>query len=165
MSLKHLASLRDIANFDAVLLYRELFPIGPAVVERLLAMRRRPPLVFDFDDAIFLPNVSEANQVIQALKWPGKVATIIRHSDHVVAGNDYLAEYARRFNPRRNRHSDLRRHHEIRSDCAPVGPRRRAPGRRPIVGWIGSPTTAPYVRALIPCTATRGRKSIRLSCE
>src|SRR5215813_1462035 len=32
LSLKHLASLRDLDGFDAVLLYREMFPIGPAVV-------------------------------------------------------------------------------------------------------------------------------------
>ncbi len=133
-----------------VLLYRELFPIGPAVVERLLAMRRRPPLVFDFDDAIFLPNVSEANQVIQALKWPGKVATIIRHSDHVVAGNAYLAEYARRFNPAVTVIPTCVDTTKFVPTAHPSDHNGGPPDRRPIVGWIGSPTTAPYVRALIP---------------
>jgi len=150
LSLKHLASLRDIADFDVVLLYRELFPIGPAVVERLLGMRRRPPLVFDFDDAIFLPNVSEANQVIQALKWPGKVATIIRHSDRVVAGNTFLAEYARRFNPAVTVIPTCVDTTKFVPAAHPSDRNGGPPDRRPIVGWIGSPTTAPYVRALIP---------------
>ena len=98
LSIKRLDSLRDASRFDLLLIYREMFPIGPAVVERLLAIRRRPPIVFDYDDAIFLQNVSDANSFIRALKTPGKVATIIRHSAHVIAGNEYLAAYARRFN-------------------------------------------------------------------
>ena len=43
--------------------------------------------------------MSDANRLIAALKQPQKVASIIRHSDHVIAGNEYLADYARRFNP------------------------------------------------------------------
>ncbi len=115
LSLKHLASLRDLSRFDAILLYREMFPIGPAVVERLLAMRGRPPVVFDFDDAIFLPNVSDANRFIRALKAPSKLATIIRHSDRVIAGNQYLACVRAPFQRRGDRHSDLRRHHALRA--------------------------------------------------
>jgi glycosyltransferase involved in cell wall biosynthesis len=146
LSLQHLDSLRDAARFDVILIYREMFPIGPAVVERLLALRRRPPLVFDFDDAIFLPSVSDANRFIRALKAPGKVATIIRHSDHVIAGNQYLAEYARRF-------SDAV---TVIPTCvdttrfvpSPDAGSNNGPVREPIVGWIGSPTTSPYLRGL-----------------
>src|SRR5262249_34076293 len=148
LSLKHAASLRDVADFDVVLLYREMFPIGQAALERLLALRGRPPIVFDFDDAIFLPSVSDANHVIRALKMPGKVATIIRHSDRVIAGNEYLAAYARQYSnavtviptcvdttkfvPAADAVTNNG------ADGAPV----------PVVGWIGSPTTASYVRAL-----------------
>jgi glycosyltransferase involved in cell wall biosynthesis len=149
LSLKRLDSLRDASRFDVILIYREMFPIGPALVERLLGMRRRPPIVFDFDDAIFLPSVSDANRLISALKAPGKVATIIRHSDHVIAGNDYLAAYARRFNDAVT----------VIPTCVdttrfvpqPLASRsNNGSGPEPIVGWIGSPTTASYVRGLSP---------------
>src|SRR5262245_9186400 len=60
LSIRHLGALRDAASFDAILIYREIFPIGPALVEWVLGRRERPPIVFDFDDAIFLPNVSDA---------------------------------------------------------------------------------------------------------
>src|SRR4029078_5947169 len=98
LSLKRLNALRGSSQFDLILVYREMFPLGPALIERLLAARHRPPIVFDFDDAIFLPSVSEANRLIAALKTPGKVASIVRLSDQVVVGNDYLKAYANHFN-------------------------------------------------------------------
>ncbi len=36
LSVKRLDALRDVSRYDAILLYREIFPIGPAVIERLL---------------------------------------------------------------------------------------------------------------------------------
>jgi glycosyltransferase involved in cell wall biosynthesis len=149
LSLKRLDSLRDVSRFDLVFIYREVFPIGPAIVERLLSLRRRPPVVFDFDDAIFLPAVSEANRFIGALKQPRKTASIVRHSDHVIAGNAYLAEYARRFNPAVTMIPtcvDTRRFVPVGG--APSDGRRA--GGVPVVGWIGSPTTALYLRQLLP---------------
>src|SRR5712692_7212785 len=57
LSLRRLGSLLSTSGFDVIFIYREMFPIGPAIVERLLAARGRTPIVLDFDDAIFLPNV------------------------------------------------------------------------------------------------------------
>lgn len=144
LSLQRLDTLRDISHFDVVFIYREVFPIGPAIIERLLTMPGRPPVVFDFDDAIFLPSVSEANRLIGALKLPRKVAGIIRRSRHVIAGNEYLAAYARKFNP------------AVTMIPTSVDTERYVPDRDralrpvPIVGWIGSPTTAGYMRSLVP---------------
>jgi glycosyltransferase involved in cell wall biosynthesis len=144
LAVKRLDSLRDASQFDVAFIYREMFPIGPALVERLLTLRGRPAVVFDFDDAIFLPSVSDANRLIATLKQPHKVASIIRHSDHVITGNEYLAAYARRFND------------EVTTIPTCVDTRRFVPSQadaprdaaRPVVGWIGSPTTASYIRAL-----------------
>ena len=157
LSLRYLTSLRDARSFDAILIYREIFPIGPAVVERLLGARDRPPIVFDFDDAIFLPSVSDANRPILPLKSPGKIATIIRHSDRVIAGNDYLASYARRF-------TDAVTVIPTVVDTTRFVPRLGAfsgngVGSRPaVVGWIGSPTTASYIRALAPVLQRAGER-------
>jgi glycosyltransferase involved in cell wall biosynthesis len=147
LSIKRLDALRDAARFDLIFIYREMFPIGPAVIERLLTKRGRPPVVFDFDDALFLPSVSDANRLIAVLKQPQKVASIISRSDHVIAGNDYLSAYARRFNPAVTMiptSVDTDRFAPPDGGCAS----KPETARPPIIGWIGSPTTAPYIRGL-----------------
>ena len=101
------------------------------------------PLVYDFDDAIFLPNTSDANQFTSALKYPQKVAAIIRRSAHVIAGNEYLADYARGYNPAVT----------VIPTCVdttvfvpqPAPPPAGAP---PVIGWIGTPTTAAYLKSI-----------------
>jgi len=55
-------------------------------------------LIFDFDDAIWLQNVSDANKKLSFLKDAGKTGTIIRLCDMVFAGNQYLKDYASQFN-------------------------------------------------------------------
>lgn len=146
LALRHLWALRRVREYDVVFIYRELFPVGPAFVEWLMSLPGCPPIVFDFDDAIFLPSVSEANRLIAALKTPSKVATIVRRSAEIVVGNDYLGAYARQFNPAVT---------VIPTSVdttmfkpAPAALPRDAAA--PVVGWIGSPTTASYILGLAP---------------
>ena len=148
LSARYLAALRDSRDYDVIFLYREILPIGPPVVEEYLSRPGQPPIVLDYDDAIFLPNVSEANRVIATLKMPQKMARIVAGSAHVIAGNDYLAEYARRYNDHvtvvptcvdTDRWvPDARGSHHGRPESSP-----------PVVGWIGSPTTGTYIRGLL----------------
>lgn len=137
-----LRELFTVGRYDLVFLYREAVPIGPPIIERLIA-NRRLPIVYDFDDAIFLPSVSEANRAISFLKDPARTATILRRSTKVVVGNDFLAAYARRHNP------------DVTVIPTAVDTTRFAPrtdpgttGGKPIVGWIGSPTTFVYLEGL-----------------
>ncbi len=146
LALRHLWRLRRARDYDVIFIYREIFPVGPAWVEWLLA-RVGPPIVFDFDDAIFLPSVSEANRLIAALKTPGKVATIVRRSAQVVVGNDYLGDYARQFNPRVTM---IPTGVDTTRFTPPATPRPVAGAGGPMVGWIGSPTTAAYLMGLAP---------------
>ena len=56
------------------------------------------PIVFDFDDAIFHSYKSPSNGYLTYLKFPGKTGEICRLSTHIMAGNQYLADYSREFN-------------------------------------------------------------------
>ncbi len=139
------AELLSVTQYDLVFLYREAIPLGPPILESLIA-RSGVPIVYDFDDAIFLQNVSEANRAISFLKDPGRVATILKRSTQVVVGNEFLAAYARRHNPAVTvipTAVDTTR-------FVPQADRAPAAGRRLVVGWIGSPTTFPYLEALAP---------------
>src|SRR5256885_13658987 len=98
-TLARLKLLMSRDSYDAFFVYREAYPFGPPLVETLLAHTRGRPLVYDFDDAIFLSNSSEANRFASALKYPQKVPAILRRSSLVLAGNGYLADYARAYNP------------------------------------------------------------------
>lgn len=162
LSARHLWKLRNVGDFDVIFLYREIFPIGPALVESLLSLPGCPPIVMDFDDAIFLPSVSEANRAIGSLKAPSKVATTITRSAHVTVGNDYLAAYARRFNP-----SVTVIPTSVDTTLfAPSPHPHRIDESGPVLGWIGSPTTVEFLLGLAPVlkrVAERHRFVLRVS--
>jgi len=124
---------------DVIYVYREAAPLGPAWIEALLARRR--PLVFDFDDAIYLPAHTEANAAVRFLKQPGKAARICRLARHVTVGNETLAAFARR-------HTSAVTVIPSTIDTEAYAVRTRPPGARPVVGWTGSATTLPYLRLL-----------------
>lgn len=154
-------TLREIGNYDLVFLYREAIPVGPPVIERAIA-KRGIPIVYDFDDAIFLPNVSEANQRVSFLKRPERVAERLRLSTHVVAGNEFLAAYARRYHPDVTVLPTA-----VDTDYFVPQPHHvETAGRDLVVGWIGSPTTFQYLKALVPAlrdTAADHRFTLRVS--
>ena len=132
----------DARSFDLVFIHREACPIGPPLFEWLF-FKMGKPIIYDFDDAIFLQSFSYANRLVRFFKFPRKTKWIVQWSDHVIVCNRYLYNYARRFNP----------HVTIIStaiDTDRYRPRSKAQSRPLTVGWIGSHITAPYLEALYP---------------
>ena len=142
---RRLAELATAHRYDLVLIYREALPVGPPIIERTLAALVGRPLVYDFDDAVFLPNASGANKLVSRLKWYDKVPTIISLSEQTIAGNEYLATYARG-------RSTAVRVIPTCVDTQTFTPRARTapPNDVPIVGWIGTHSTTKYLRTLVP---------------
>lgn len=138
---KRLADVLWPGSADVIFVYREAALLGPAWIEWLLALRR--PLVFDFDDAIYLSDTSQANAWTRRLKPVTKVETICRVARHVTVGNEFLASFA----------EDRAREvtvvpSTIDTDFYQVRPRARNPV--PVIGWTGSVTTARYLAVLAP---------------
>jgi glycosyltransferase involved in cell wall biosynthesis len=133
--------IRALNGFDAAYVYREAALGRPAWMERAVA--KRLPIVYDFDDAIYLPAASAANVRMSFLKNPGKPATLCRLAAHVTVGNDHLAAFARR-------HAQQVTVIPSTIDTEKYVPRARPPAARPVIGWTGSPTTLPYLLAMLP---------------
>jgi glycosyltransferase involved in cell wall biosynthesis len=124
---------------DVVFVYRGAFVLGPPVFETLL--ESRVPLVFDFDDAIFLGGTSDANAIAARFKRPEAVGRIIAGAAATTVGNAFLADYARRFSSRV---------HVLPTtlDIEEYRPQPKAPRDLVRVGWSGSPTTSPHLRSI-----------------
>jgi glycosyltransferase involved in cell wall biosynthesis len=140
--IRRAADAARLRKYDIVFVQREAVQLGTAAFE-LIAARSRAKLVFDLDDAIWLPNVSAANERFAWLKRPQKTEKIVAASDLIIAGNSYLASYARRFNERvevvpTTVDTDL---------YTPPPPRSSAPV---CIGWSGSLTTIEHFDLAIP---------------
>ena len=83
---------------DVLFICREIALVGPELIESRF---RRPgvPIIYDVDDPVFLPYRSPMNGWFSLLKFPRKTHRLFRLSDHIIAINGLLADYARRFNP------------------------------------------------------------------
>lgn len=132
-------------RYDYIFVHREASPLGPPVFEWLLARFLGKKLIFDFDDAIWLPNTSEANKIVAAFKWHTKTADICRWSYKVSAGNAYLADYARQHGAKQvvvnpTTIDMVHLHNSMQEQAVP----------RPAIGWTGSHSTLPYLQPLVP---------------
>lgn len=137
---KRFFDLFYISNCDAVFIFREASMIGPPVFEWIIAKILRKPIIFDYDDAIWLPNVSEANKFWRWLKNPGKTEKIVKWSAYVIAGNSFLANYAKRYNT-----SVLVIPTTIDTSYHVVKPKNR-PNGVITIGWTGSETTIKHFK-------------------
>lgn len=126
------------SKFDYVFVQREAIMLGTSWFERQFA--KKSILVYDFDDSIWLLDVSAANKGFGWLKRPQKTAEIIQASSLVFAGNEYLANYARTFNkqvlvvPTVLKTADVNYTYFNKIVNDPL-----------VIGWIGSTTTIKHI--------------------
>lgn len=135
--------LFKLSGVDYVFIHREASMIGPPVFEWIIAKVLRKKYIYDFDDAIWLPNYSETNAKFHKLKAYGKVKKIIRWADQVVVGNSYLKDYALQFNSNVQvipTTIDLKNTHNIQTVHT----------EKIIIGWTGTHTTGKYLDQIVP---------------
>jgi glycosyltransferase involved in cell wall biosynthesis len=134
------------AQPDVWWIEKELWPWAPAWLELILLSRR--PYVLDLDDAIF-HNYDMHQLGVMRMLYGRKIDQLMFGASLVTAGNEYLAQRARRAGAGwvevLPTVIDLDRYTEpkpkrSRPDGATVEPT--------VIGWIGSPATRHYLRQL-----------------
>lgn len=126
---------------DAVYIYREAALIGPAWIERL-TKRWKAPIIYDIDEPLFVPYVSPRNGRLNQLKCFSKVHTLFEMSDHVLAVNRAIGDYAERFSKRVSivpMAVDIERYKPSASNGHTAQPR---------LGWVGTLTNQPNLELL-----------------
>lgn len=145
--LSRILILPSIRHFDFVFIHREASPIGPAWFEWLVAKVFRKKIIYDFDDAVWLPNTSKENGLAARLKWHSKVLSIFTWCYAISSGNEYLCNFARPFNNRVSLNPttiDTERLHN--PDRYP----QKTNSDRITIGWTGTHSTLKYLDFLIP---------------
>ena len=142
--LHRLADIPAGRHADVVLVQREAMLFGPPVVERLMTALGSRPLVLDLDDATYVSYVSPTyGRIGTLLKWPGKTRSLIRAAEVVTCGSDEIAEDVRALGGYAVVVPTV-------VDTDVFAPAARPSHRPPVVGWIGSHSTFPYLESLVP---------------
>jgi len=141
---KRTLQLPLLFSVDYVFLFREASPLGPPVFEWIVAKVLRKKIIYDFDDAIWLPQYQENPRLLDKLRNPSKVNSIIKWSWKISCGNAYLAGHARQFNanvvvnPTTIDTEHL--HNQIKNQQTD----------KLVIGWTGTHSTLMYLEPLIP---------------
>jgi glycosyltransferase involved in cell wall biosynthesis len=147
---KRLVLLFSASSAGIIFIHREATPVGPPVVEFVLARILKKKIIYDFDDAIWLPDPGGHNAWLQGFKWHRKVRAICRWSYAVSCGNDYLADYARQFNARvRVNPTTL----DTEGLHNPATHEKKKNSDLLTIGWTGTHSTLKYLEPLAPVLA------------
>jgi len=152
--LRDLVRLRD---FDVVFLQRDFLVHSFPVLE-LITSVIHPRLVLDVDDAIhLLPAGKRPHVLFRILHDARKTERVARRSAHVIAGNEVIADHVRG-------HARALTVIPTSIDLSSYPVRTQsqiAACRLPVIGWIGSPGTAHYLRTILPALDRLALKGTR----
>lgn len=148
--------LRRAKRYDLVFIQREALLIGSSWFEKQFFKHHK--VVFDFDDSIWLLDTSPENKKFEFLKNPDKTQQNIRHAHVVIAGNAFLAAYARQFNPNvviipttidTNFHKPSQVPSWAEDNVTPLPPTKTS-GKKVVIGWSGSISTIKHFEMILP---------------
>jgi len=134
--------------YDVIVIHRDLMLWGPFMIDREKWLKKfHKPIIIDYDDAVWLVKKNKTENLFskfikRIILGPNKkLETLLRMATHVVAGNNYLADYARGFNSKVSvipTTVDTEHYKPIYSQ--------KDINQKVIIGWIGSPS--PFLNIL-----------------
>lgn len=143
--LRRLFQLPRIVRADVVFVQREAMLFGPPLVEWLVSRLARVPMVLDLDDATWIAVPSPVyGRLATWLKCAWKANRIIGWSRVVICGNETIAAHVRSLGVSAVVLSTIVDPEVFRPRDGGVA------NAVPVMGWIGTHSTWPYVEALLP---------------
>ncbi len=152
---KRFALLFYIQKADFVFVHREATPVGPPWFEWIVAKVFRKKIIYDFDDAIWLPNTSEENSSVSRLKWHSKVSSICRWSYAVSCGNQYLCDFAKLYNNRVFLNPTTIDTNKLHNTEVSI---QKIKSAKLTIGWTGTHSTLKYIDVLLPVIQSLEKK-------
>jgi glycosyltransferase involved in cell wall biosynthesis len=141
--LNRLIVVLKIKEYDLIIIHCEVFPYFPDILEKYI-IQQKINYIYDCDDAIFHQYDRHSNKLIKWL-FSDKICKVIAGASYVIAGSEYLADYARKVNK-----SVVILPTVIDLNRYPI-PKENQIQKKPFtVGWIGSPSTAVYLKIIAP---------------
>jgi glycosyltransferase involved in cell wall biosynthesis len=143
-ALLRLTDVVHATGADVILVQREAMIFGPPLIEWLSSRALRRPMVLDLDDATYVSYTSPTyGKLGQALKWFSKTDDLIRWARLVTCGNQAIAEYVMS-------QGAVARIIPTVVDTEIFKPAMRAAVGTPVLGWIGTHSTFPYLESIFP---------------
>lgn len=137
--IRFIAVLAVAPRYDILFLQRTTLPLG---LEKLLKLINSN-IVFDLDDAIFIPDHKEKGILgrIKEYAKASEVSGVLKVSRLVIAENNYIANFVKKYCP------------VVRLIPGPIDTKRnfvrfKPDSKKTVIGWIGSPSTTPYLSIL-----------------
>lgn len=154
---RRLGMIVTLGNPDVILIQREAMIIGPPVVEWWATWLLKQPMVLDLDDATYVPYTSPTyGGLTKALKFFRKTDQLIGWSRVVICGNQTIADYVLSKGGRPEIIPTV-------VDTDKFKPGDTSTRSLPVVGWVGTHSTFPFLEAILPAlSAVAKRRPFKL---
>lgn len=148
--IKRLVLLGRISKYDFIYVQRDVLPVGPAFFEWTCKFIFKKKLIYDFDDAVWMPGT--VRTFFSKFRSYSKVAKVIKWSAATAAGNNFLLDYAQKYSDKavwlptvvdtERLHNKIKKHsHNVIT-----------------IGWTGSFSTNYYMNSVAEALSTLHKK-------
>jgi glycosyltransferase involved in cell wall biosynthesis len=142
--LKRFLILPLLVRGDFIFVFREVTPVGPPIIEWIIAKILRKKIIYDFDDSIWLTDRHNEPAWFKILKWRTKVKSICKWSYKISCGNEYLCDYAKMFNQHVLLNPTTINVEKLHNPDTMQKKRRD----EVVIGWTGSHSTLKYLHEI-----------------
>jgi len=139
-------NLLNVRKYDGVFISREIINAGPPFFEYIISRIIKIPVIYDLDDALWIPYESPSLKGYTGLlKSKSKIDKILTYAKSVIVCNSYLRDYTLSYNTNVTiiptvLDTKQYQHYKLMNYRA---------NKIPVIGWIGSHSTTQYLELIV----------------